>query len=236
MKKFILLLLVGMVSCSIFGTNVKRTEAAQKVVCIDPGHQSKQNSQTEPIAPGLKTKKMKTTSGTRGVATKKPEYVLNLEVSLKLRDALKKKGYKVYMTRTKHNVNISNIQRATYCNNKKANLTVRIHADGSTSRNAEGIQVLYPSAKATQKINSTSRKAAVNVLNEMIKTTKAKKSAGDGLTPRSDLTGFNWSKTPTILVELGFMTNPAEDRKMSTKSYQAKLVQGMTNGVNKYLK
>ncbi|PLT36030.1 N-acetylmuramoyl-L-alanine amidase [Bacillus sp. V5-8f] len=220
----------------MLGTSGNKTEAAQKVVCIDPGHQGKQNSQKEPIAPGSKTMKMKTTSGTQGVATRKPEYVLNLEVALKLRDALQKKGYKVYMTRTTHNVNISNIQRANYCDNKKANLTIRIHADGSTNRKAEGIQVLYPSAKVTQKINATSKQAAVYVLTETIKTTKAKKSAGDGLTPRTDLTGFNWSKTPTVLVELGFMSNPTEDRKMATSAYQAKLVQGMANGISKYLK
>lgn len=56
------------------------------------------------------------TGGTSGVSTKKPEYKLNLEVSLKLRDALKKKGYKVYMTRTKNDVNLSNVDRAKYCN------------------------------------------------------------------------------------------------------------------------
>ena len=37
-----------------------------------------------------------------------------------------------------------------------------------------------------------------------------------GLQEHSDFTGFNWSNVPVILVEMGFMTNPAEDRALAT--------------------
>ena len=70
-----------------------------ELICIDPGHQVRGNSGLEEIAPGLSTRKPKVSSGTRGVATKKYEYQLTLEVGLKLRDALKNKGYKVFMVR-----------------------------------------------------------------------------------------------------------------------------------------
>jgi N-acetylmuramoyl-L-alanine amidase len=73
-------------------------------------------------------------------------------------------------------------------------------------------------------------------MNDLLKTTKAKKAYRTGLIPRTDLSGFNWSTTPVILVEMGFMTNPTEDRKLSTNSYQNKLVQGMVNGVGDYFK
>src|SRR4026207_1083409 len=33
-----------------------------------------------------------------------------------------------------------------------------------------------------------------------------------GLQERSDFTGFNWANVLVILAELGFMTNPQEDR------------------------
>ena len=36
-----------------------------------------------------------------------------------------------------------------------------------------------------------------------------------GIQERSDFTGFNWADVPVILVELGFMTNPVEDRLLS---------------------
>ena len=36
-----------------------------------------------------------------------------------------------------------------------------------------------------------------------------------GIQERSDFTGFNWADVPAILVELGFMTNPVEDRALA---------------------
>ena len=37
-----------------------------------------------------------------------------------------------------------------------------------------------------------------------------------GIQQRSDFTGFNWADVPAILVEMGFMTNPTEDRALAT--------------------
>ena len=35
---------------------------------------------------------------------------------------------------------------------------------------------------------------------------------------------------------MGFMSNPEEDKKMATKEYQTKMVNGMVNGIEKYLR
>jgi N-acetylmuramoyl-L-alanine amidase len=51
-----------------------------------------------------------------------------------------------------------------------------------------------------------------------------------------DLSGFNWSQVPSVLVEMGLMSNSAEDRKLATASYQEELANGMANGIVKYLK
>ena len=37
-----------------------------------------------------------------------------------------------------------------------------------------------------------------------------------GIVPRSDITGFNWSNRPVVLTEVGFLTNPGEDRALKT--------------------
>ncbi|MDZ5470701.1 N-acetylmuramoyl-L-alanine amidase [Bacillus sp. 31A1R] len=235
MKSFFKLFIVIILFISVFH-HPKQADAAGKVICIDPGHQKVGINKLEPIAPGSKSMKPKVSSGTAGIVTKKPEYVLVLEVSKKLQSELKKRGYKVYMTRTTHNVSLSNVDRAKYCNSKKPDLTIRVHADGSTNKNVSGIHVLYPSATYTKSINSKSKKAAEIVINELIKTTKAKKFNGKGLSPRTDLTGFNWSKHPVILPEIGFMSNKIEDKKLSTKAYQQKIAVGIANGVDKYYK
>lgn len=67
------------ISIFIFFNFTSFAFAEQKVTCIDAGHQSKGNYQKEPIGPGAKTTKAKVASGTKGVSTKKPEYVLTLK-------------------------------------------------------------------------------------------------------------------------------------------------------------
>ncbi|WP_319941517.1 N-acetylmuramoyl-L-alanine amidase [Metabacillus sediminilitoris] len=126
------------------------------------------------------------------------------------------------------------MERAEYCNNVNADFTVRIHADGNNDNNISGIHILYPSGKHTKSINNTSKKAAELMLEELINATGAKKAWSDGLSPRSDLTGFNWAKKPVALPELGFMSNANEDKKLATSSYQDKLVTGLANGIDKY--
>ncbi|WP_293978545.1 N-acetylmuramoyl-L-alanine amidase, partial [uncultured Clostridium sp.] len=54
-----------------------------------------------------------------------------------------------------------------------------------------------------------------------------------GISVRDDMTGFNWSKVPVILVEMGFMSNPEEDKLLSDEGYQNKLAQGLCNGIVK---
>lgn len=55
-----------------------------------------------------------------------------------------------------------------------------------------------------------------------------------GISVRNDLTGFNWTKVPIVLVEMGFMTNPDEDKLMETDEYQDKMVKGIVSGLEKY--
>jgi N-acetylmuramoyl-L-alanine amidase len=52
-----------------------------------------------------------------------------------------------------------------------------------------------------------------------------------GLSRRADLTGFNWADVPVVLVETGFMTNPAERRLLQSARYQARVARGLAGGV-----
>ena len=47
---------------------------------------------------------------------------------------------------------------------------------------------------------------------------------------RSDFTGFNWSNVPAILVEMGFMTNPTDDRLLAKGAYQRRAALGLCRG------
>ncbi len=208
--------------------------ASSKVVVIDPGHQAKGDSSLEPVGPGSSDKKARVSSGTAGVATGIPESELVLAVGLRLRDSLQAHGVKVVMTRTTQNVNISNVERAQIANQAKAGLFVRIHADGSSSSATKGIHVLYPTSIKgwTDDIAAASKKAASLAQQRLIAATGAKDR---GIDARSDMTGFNWSDVPVILPEIGFMTNPDEDRLLATGAYQDKIVKGLTQAILEFL-
>ena len=214
-------------------SNAARNEN-KGLICIDPGHQRKGNNGMEEVAPGSSTKKPKVSSGTAGVATKKNEYELNLEVGLKLKKKLEEKNYSVFMIRETHDVNISNKERAIMTNNAGCTVYIRLHADGSENKNTNGISVLTSSSKNpyTKKVRASSEEFSKIVLSEVIKSTGA---VNKGVSYRDDLTGTNWSEVTNTLIEMGFMSNPEEDKKLSTSDYQNKIVNGIVNGIDKYL-
>ena len=205
----------------------------QKVIVIDAGHQAKGNYGKEPVGPGAAEQKTKVSSGTQGVSTKVPEHVFTLELSLRLRDVLAALGYEVVMTRETAEVDISNVERAEIANAAGADIYIRIHADGSDNEAANGISVLYPSGDNpyVAELSRDSKRLAQAVLDEMCEATGAKKR---GIIKRDDLSGTNWAKMPVILIEAGFMTNKAEDKKLQDPEYQAKLVQGIVKGIEEY--
>lgn len=215
------------------GTVQKNSQINEKfLICIDPGHQEKGDSNLEPIAPGSPSKKPRVSSGAAGVATKKPEYVLNLEASTVLKHILEGKGFKVVMTRDSHDVNISNSERAIFANDKKADMVVRIHADSLNNPSKTGASILIPQkdGKYTKSIYEESSVCAQIVEGKM-------REGGvqvNGIFQRDDLTGFNWSKVPVVLVEMGFMSNYNEDRLMSSPEYQRKLMQTIADGLEEY--
>ena len=66
--------------------------------------------------------------------------------------------------------------------------------------------------------------------------TKATGFKSRGVAYRDDLTGTNWSTVTNTLLEMGFMTNSEEDRKMASPEFQDVMVNGIINGIEKYFK
>ncbi|MED2867330.1 N-acetylmuramoyl-L-alanine amidase [Bacillus thuringiensis] len=217
--------------------NEQKVESNEKqgkfLVVIDPGHQQKANLNLEPIGPGAATQKYKVTDGTTGVVTKKREAVLVLEMAFVLKEKLEAKGIQVLMTRTSQDVDISNKERATFANDHKANLFLRLHADGSENPNQSGFAVLTPAEGSpyTKEIYAESLQISQTIVNKMRENQQVKVN---GIKFRDDLSGFNWAKVPGVLLELGFMSNHEEDKKLSDPQYVNSLLQSVTDSVDEY--
>ncbi|MDQ2911397.1 MAG: N-acetylmuramoyl-L-alanine amidase [Actinomycetota bacterium] len=203
--------------------------AAAALICLDPGHGTPPavGRQTEPIGPGSKVLKIKDGGGAAGEAE------VALAIAVRARALLLVGGYRVAMTRTGTTFRFGtggNIARAQFCNRAHAALMVRIHADGSGDTSLHGVSTLVPAWHRgwTDDIYGASLSAGRAIQKAVV---SAAGAADRGLVRRSDLTGFNWANVPVVLVESGFLSNPAERRLLHTGAYQQRVAKGLAAGV-----
>lgn len=208
-------------------------KASGRLIAIDAGHQAKGNSETEPIGPGASEQKAKVSSGTRGISSGLAEYELTLQVALKLKDELAARGYDVLMIRESHDVNISNARRAQTANEAGADAFIRIHANGSENSSTNGAMTICQTSANPYNASfySQSKSLASHVLDQLVSATGCQKQY---IWETDTMTGINWCQTPATIVEMGYMTNQAEDLNMANADYQAKIASGIANGIDAY--
>ena len=201
----------------------------KKIVVIDPGHSSNGNKGMEKQSPDSDIMKIKDPGGAQGVVTGTPEYVVAMEVSMKLKNLLEQNGVTVIMTKTQDSDSPGNIERAEIGNNNNADLAIRIHCDSADSPSAKGASMLTPAPIGYAKdISTASKKYGQTILKDLVSTAGMNSR---GVVERDDLTGFNWSKVPVVLIEMGFMSNKEEDKMLNDDNYQNKLAEGLCGGI-----
>jgi N-acetylmuramoyl-L-alanine amidase len=149
------------------------------------------------------------------------------------RGLLEEFGARVVMVRTTNDVNITNRERAEMMNEQKADAVIRIHANGSSDPDIQGMFVIVPPKDGylKGKLQEECCKLGQAIIDETVKATGAKDR---GLSYRNDMTGINWSQVPVCLIEMGYMTNRQEDKRLNDADYQDLLVEGMLNGFLRY--
>ncbi|MBQ9910009.1 MAG: N-acetylmuramoyl-L-alanine amidase [Lachnospiraceae bacterium] len=204
------------------------------IVCIDAGHQAHGIPEKEPNGPGSDVMKAKLTTGTSGCVTRVAEHVVNLQVALKLRDVLESRGYTVVMIRTTEDCPLSNAERAVVSNESGAEIFLRLHCNGVDDQNTTGI-INYAPKEGNPYMDADVVKKSIDLARIQAEAICAVTGAKNlGVLKDNTMTGINWSKIPVAIIEMGFMSNPDEDRKLVSDDYQKKLAEGMANGVDVY--
>ena len=203
------------------------------LVVIDPGHQLHGDFGQEPIGPGALETKARVTDGTQGVVTGIYEYELNLAVSLLLRDELEARGYRVVLTREENDVSLSNAERAAIANDLQADAFVRIHANGVDDSSVRGIMTICMSAQNPYNaaLYSSSRSLADALLRSLGEALACDENHRS-LWETDSMSGINYSLVPVCIVEMGYMSNPEEDRLLADGDYRQTIARGLADGLD----
>jgi len=181
-----------------------------KVVVIDPGHGGYEPGA---IHGGIKEKD------------------LNLDIALRLEKLLKNEGITVYMTR-KDDSYVGLYSRSGLANSVNADMLVSIHnnADGY---NTSGTMTLYYPGTAMKRNGITSQDLASIIQKEVSSYLQTKNI---GIIQRTNLAVLRTSKVPAVIVEVGYMTNKNELKKLNTEEYRQKAAEAIRNGILKALR
>ena len=213
------------------GSVIEGLPLSGTLICIDPGHcvtPLAGKGYTELVSPLSTQRKGLYTTGTQGKYT--TEEKLNLKIGLMLRDELEALGATIIMTREVSEITISGIERCNIANQAGADVAIRIHADGSTDSSVHGVAVLVPAGDLLG--TPSIKEESVRLGRLMVDAVAAETGAYNrGTVDRTDLTGFNFSEVPSVLIEMGYMTNPDEDARLSDGEYQQGIVTGMVKSV-----
>ena len=193
------------------GTDTGISNAYQKIIVLDPGHGG---SDAGAIGP-------------TGVTEKS----VSLAVSLKAQKLLTANGYKVIMTRTTDiDVAAPGVPDSTELQarvNKappNTDIFISVHCNAFSNGTANGMETYHaPTAVKGSRL--------ARLLNEELAKLGGLNNRG---VKAARFYVMTHSKCPASLIELGFITNPREEKLLANDAYQQKLAQAITNAVNRY--
>ncbi len=185
--------------------------APTRTVCIDPGHGGEDPGAIHTDEDGTIWR----------------ESEINLGVALMVCDILKQNNVTVVMTReTDQTVELTT--RAPFANQKQTSLFVSIHTNSFQGEAANGIETWGTLEYSATYAGVTDKDLAENIQKAVIGKTKA---TNRGVKDTTTLAVIRGSIMPSVLIEVGFISNPAERELMFSDDYRRKLAEGIAEGI-----
>lgn len=162
---------------------------------------------------------------------------INLALAMKLKDALEDKGLQIILTRDSD----TGLQSAGAANQKASDMqnrckiisdanpafTVSLHQNSYTTPDVKGAQVFFYSQ------STEGEKLATYIQNSLITNVDPKNKRAAKANDSYYL--LKKTPTPTVIVECGFLSNPAEADLLLTDDYQDSLVEAISIGILAYI-
>jgi len=152
---------------------------------------------------------------------------INLDVALKLKNELQKRGAKVVMTR-ESDIKLGLYDRVDITNENNSLIFVSIHANAlpdtlnPLTHRGTSVYYYYPQ----------SQKLAQSILNEIV---SGAKTQNDGL-KQGNFAVIRNTNTLSVLVELAYMINPEDNALLINENFRTKCAVSIANGIENYLK
>lgn len=192
-----------------------------RVVILDPGHGGED--------PGA-------VSDYNGVREKE----INLYIASKVKELLEAEDFKVIMTREEDilqyaegTTNIKQKRKQDLTRRKKimdesgADLVVSIHLNKFGQSKYYGAQVFFPP-------NSPESKLAAECIQNSLKENVDPSNKRVAMLKKAEIIILKNLKTPTVIVECGFLSNEQEEQKLASVEYQDKLAVAIKEGILRY--
>ena len=193
--------------------------ATDKVIVLDAGHGAPDGGAV----------------GSSGVLEKD----INLAITQKVQQLLEKTGAVVLLTRSDDNAiaddmnaKIRDIKRSDLKNRKAyrdgadVDIFVSIHMNKFEQQQYHGAQVFYAGPEAAKTLGESLQSELIAIADP--ENARVAKPADKSIYILKD------SKIPAVIVECGFLSNPAEEKKLQTPEYQDKIAWAVYSGILKY--
>lgn len=152
---------------------------------------------------------------------------LNLSIAQYVKSELEKNGVRVYMTRNS-DTTTSLASRTSLANSINADLFVSVHNNAIVGRpNVHGTEVLYKDSKINRK--GVTSKSLATTLQEKVSSLAG--TYNKGIINRTNLYVLNRTNIPSVIVEVAYMTNSSDLKKLKDRSFHEEAGRAIATGV-----